>query len=275
MSQVKIYPISDLHFRSTIDAIDWAKEEVPKDADIIVMAGDIANGAKQGVKYLKQVLQTLPDKHIVLCLGNHDYWGEVSLYSTWYRWRELEKLYPNFHFVDRGYVDILGVRFIGGTLWTDMQLEDNFYVTQNVYHCQWPDYLNVGFDAHIVGFPAHEFVQQFKLYLSRIFELVSDAVEAGIPFYVLTHHLPDPESLDKRYNGSEFNAFYASKQILENLPVEKGIWQHGHTHAAKNYHKHGWNVICNPRGYLMERFSCDVSDKERLADKNLILTIGE
>lgn len=270
-----IYPCSDVHFRSPTDASDWARDEVPANADIVVIAGDIANGPKQGIKCMKRILQEHPDKIFIICLGNHDYWGGVTMASTWYQWNQLADRYPNFYFLNQVPIVVKGITFIGATLWTDMQLTDDFYAVQNVYHTSWPDYMNVEFAAHMVGFPAYEFVQQFKNHLSAIWEHASNALEQGKQVYVVTHHLPDPESLDKRYNGSDYNPFYASKGILDNFPVEGAIWQHGHTHARKDYEKNGWRVICNPRGYLMERYSCDTDDRDRLADQNLIIQLGD
>lgn len=270
----KIFPVSDVHFRSVQDALDWARESVPEGIDIVALAGDIANGSKQGVKYMRAVCEARPELTFVVCLGNHDHWGDVAMSATFHRWKNFQDSVLNFRLLNSEPLEVKGVRFIGSTLWTDMQLDDDFYTAQNVYHTRWPDYTEVGFCPSMVGFPAYEYVEQFKLQLSDIFDQVEQAVEEGVPFYVMTHHLPDPLSLDERYAGNEFNVFYASAGILENLPVEKGVWHHGHTHAAKDYSKCGWRVICNPRGYLTERFGCDET-RARLGSKDLIIELGE
>lgn len=275
----KIYPVSDLHFRSADDARDWIRFEVPEEADIIAIAGDIANGSKQGVRYVKALLKVLteirPKVVVVACLGNHDHWGDISMHAAYRQWEYVEHSYPNFRFLKVGRVcDVKGVRFIGTTLWTDMKLVDDFYGAMNIYHCSWPDYLNVGYEAHIVGFPAYDFVEQFHKQLGFIYKAVDAAKEDQVPFYVMTHHLPDPASLDERYNGSDYNPFYASKGILDTLAVESGIWHHGHTHAAKDYNKYNWRVICNPRGYLQERYSCE-DTRQRLANRNLVISLGD
>lgn len=269
----KIHPVSDVHFRNKQDAIDWANE-LPYGVDIVAIAGDIANGSKIGTSFMRDICEACPDLTFVVCLGNHDYWRDVSMVSAQHRWSALEKSLPNLRFLNGAPITVKGVRFIGDTLWTDMRLDGDFYVAQEIYHNKWPDYTEVGFCPTVVGFPAYEFVHQFNLTLSAIFKQVDQALKDDVPFYVMTHHLPDPLSLDERYAGSEFNPFYASADILDNLPVPSGIWHHGHTHAAKDYRKNGWRVICNPRGYLVERYGADET-RARLGNNSFYTEIGE
>lgn len=269
---MRIYPSSDLHFRSKLDVKDWALEEVPKDCDVVAIAGDIANGSKIGVKYIQEVCDLLPNKKIVLCLGNHDYWGDVCITSVYARWKDLARRVTNLVFLNGNSAKIGNVRFIGTTLWTDMGLTDNVSAVKNVYHVQWPDYANINVEAHIFGFPADEFINQFKVQLNWIYAHLEYAKERGEQVYVMTHHLPDPKSLDERYAGSDFNPFYASKNILE-FTACQGVWHHGHTHTFKDYIEKDWRVICNPRGYLFERCNSEMS--QRLADNKLIITLGD
>ena len=270
-----IYPVSDVHFRNHQDAKDWALEHVPAEADIVAIAGDIANGAKQGVKYMRTVCEALEDKQIVMILGNHDYWNDICMFSTRTQYRRLEEELTNFHFLNGTPKIILGVQFIGDTLWTDMGLLDDTYTATQVYNNEWPDCRNINYDFPDLGFAPHDYIEEFKYQLSELMKHVANAEVEGVPYYVMTHHLPDPESLDKRFAADNaMNPFYASKGILENMGGG-GVWHHGHTHARCDYFKHGWRVICNPRGYMIERFSTEEGIRNSLANEKLLITIGD
>ena len=73
---MKILFTADLHLlRGTIEGIlekvrGWISSLKP---DVIVIAGDIAN-ASQAFDALGNLRRSIPDKPIVICLGNHDFW---------------------------------------------------------------------------------------------------------------------------------------------------------------------------------------------------------
>lgn len=65
---------------------------------------------------------------------------------------------------------------------------------------------------------------------------------------VVTHHLPHPRSIHRKYKASSLNPSFASD--LSNLMGPSvSLWIHGHTHESFDYVVNSTRVVCNPRGY--------------------------
>lgn len=61
--------------------------------------------------------------HVVYVAGNHEFYH--GRYPDTYKWLQDElDAYPNIHFLDMDDVEIDGITFVGGTLWTDMNKGD-------------------------------------------------------------------------------------------------------------------------------------------------------
>ena len=69
---------------------------------------------------------------------------------------------------------------------------------------------------------------------------------------MVTHHLPAPMSVARRYANDPLNPAFASR--LEDL-IEKNhpeLWIHGHTHVPCDYELFKTRIVSNPRGYPRE-----------------------
>lgn len=98
-----------IHLRSDIHLVvnkGFEQPPFPKDADVYVIAGDIEDHT-----YPATVARENPDKHVVVVLGNHDYWYAKG--PDAYR----DPTLPNLHVLEKQSVTINGFRFIGCTLW--------------------------------------------------------------------------------------------------------------------------------------------------------------
>lgn len=105
---MKLHILSDLH-------LNVAAFEVPEtDADIVVLAGDIAR-PKEAIAWASAVA-----KPLLYVPGNHEYYGG-SIASTVEEMRQL-CCRSDIYVLDNDAVVIDGVRFLGTTLWTDFQL---------------------------------------------------------------------------------------------------------------------------------------------------------
>src|SRR5690242_17773369 len=105
---MKINILSDLHLNH---------EGLPhprNDADVVVLAGDIARPA-QAVEWAREF-----DRPVIYVPGNHEFYGD----SIDARRAELRALCGGTHIrlLDQGETIIEGVRFLGTTLWTDLEL---------------------------------------------------------------------------------------------------------------------------------------------------------
>jgi predicted phosphodiesterase len=252
---MKFQLASDLHLEHLSHVFPGERLIVPsKDADILVLAGDIARGA-EAVELFKN--WPVPVLYIA---GNHEFYGGV-FESVRADIRKAAKG-TNVTFLDDDAMDFEGVRFLGTTLWTDYRLELNRTQRQ----------LMEAADLGIVDsrqircatgmFRAEQALVQHELsraWLER---------ELAKPFdgktVVISHHGPHRLSVHPRYVGEAVNAAFVSN--LSDLLPKVDCWVHGHTHDSFDYSVLGCRVVANPTGY--PRNARWVSSAEDLAFEN-------
>lgn len=109
---MKIQLASDLHLE--LLQRDFPGERLITPAggvDVLVLAGDIANGT-QAIDLFKN--WPVP---VLYLAGNHEFYGESFEQARITLRKATEG--TNIHFLDNDVVDFGGVRFLGATLWTD------------------------------------------------------------------------------------------------------------------------------------------------------------
>ena len=110
---MKVQILSDLHLEHGGAVLEHHPE-----ADVIVLAGDLAPCTKGLVAKLSEFWASAP--HIIYVLGNHEFYGgEID--DARARLAD-ECAAVGIHLLDPGMVRIEGTRFIGATLWTDLEL---------------------------------------------------------------------------------------------------------------------------------------------------------
>lgn len=228
---------SDLH----LEFQDWNAPDT--EADVIVLAGDIHSGAR-GVEWARRQFPLTP---VVYVAGNHEFYG-----------RDLQETLSDLQKAGRRFgVDVLhgrgvvigGVRFLGATLWTDFALHgaDVQSIARAMSDAKYgmSDFSLIRHGAHGLFRPEHA----RRMHLEQVSWIhASLAAEFPGPTVLITHHLPHPRSIHRKYSGSGLNPAFASDlSALVGPPV--AFWIHGHTHESCDYIEGGTRVICNPRGY--------------------------
>ena len=240
--KTKIAIMSDLH--TDISRYDY---DYKLDADIIVVAGDSAEGGD--MLPLKEYVQQ--GKRVVYVAGNHEYYGH-EINRTRLELRVIAQRF-GIDFLDRNAVVINGVRFLGCTLWTDFKLytEVPVDVAKVVVGQCMNDYQGAirCDESEDLMFTTG---MSEKLHWEDRAWLISQLSIAYDPTVVVTHHGPTAQSIHPRYrygNDKYANAGYTSN--LETI-IDKynpKLWIHGHTHDLHDYEVYNTRVICNPRGY--------------------------
>lgn len=244
---MKIWLISDLH----LDHAPWTPPD-PPDADVLVVAGDVREGVIPSMEWLRYDLGW--DKPVVFVLGNHEFY-----HSSIERERSLARDYAaasGIHVLDDGEVVIDGVRFVGGTLWTDYML----YADGDE---RWQS--NAMYQAYL-GLSDHAAIQTRDL-ASEVFEPQDALAEhtrtrgyiertlrvphAG-PTVIVSHHAPSPQSIAARFAGDALSAAFASDLEPIMLRHRPTAWLHGHVHTSHDYAVGATRVVANPRGYDVE-----------------------
>lgn len=234
---MKLNILSDLHLSQ------GAMERPCNDADVVILAGDIARPA-EAVAWAAGFARP-----VLYVPGNHEFYGS-SLAGTA---AELGQLSAGtrVHVLDNSEVHLGGVRFLGTTLWTDFQLfgepekraaaladASRFMRDFKRIHT------NEASDALFTPSDSASLFQRHAAWLAG--KLAQP--HAG-PTVVITHHAPSPKSIHPRFAGSLLNACFVSdaEHLVDGNRV--CLWVHGHTHDSFDYALNGTRVVCNPRGY--------------------------
>lgn len=209
----------------------------PGDADLVVLAGDIANGAA-GIEWAREAF-SVP---VLYLAGNHEYYeGELGSVNAAMRAAAggaVELLDCTATVVD-------GVRFLGCTLWTDYSLaseSDRPAVIEDARRLN-PDYQKIRLGPR-------PFAPEDSIALcTRQRAWLAAALAEPFPgkTAVITHFAPHPRSIAPAFVNHRANPAFVLD--LEDAMGRAELWVHGHTHSFFDYHVRGTRVVCNPRGY--------------------------
>jgi predicted phosphodiesterase len=234
---MKLQILSDLH----LDVADLAITQT--DADLVVLAGDIARPAR-ACAWAKGL-----GKPVVYVAGNHEFYGN-ALEATIDELRA-ELAGTNVHFLEADEQIIEGVRFLGTTLWTDFLLfgdseRGDMAVAQAKVMMRDFSRIRVGSPTERC-FQPQDAAALFARNASWLRTKLAQPFDGAT--VVVTHHSPSPKSIHPRFSGSLINAcFVSDAQSLLSADRVK-LWIHGHTHDSFDYVVNGTRVLCNPRGY--------------------------
>jgi hypothetical protein len=228
---LRIRVCSDIH----LEREPFAPPE--SDADLVVLAGDIANGAA-GIEWAKLAFRA----PVLYLAGNHEYYeGEFESVQAAMR----SAAGGAVELLDCTQVIVGGVRFLGCTLWTDYSLapESERAAVIEASHKRNPDY-------QLIRYGLRAFAPEDAIALCTRHRAWLMA-ELARPFpgktVAITHFAPHPNSIALAYANHPANPAFVLN--LDDLMGRAVLWIHGHTHTFFDYQVRGTRVICNPRGY--------------------------
>jgi predicted phosphodiesterase len=236
---MKLHVVSDLH-------LSLAGMDLPDtDADVVVLAGDIARPDK-ACAWARPIR-----KPAIYVAGNHEFYNG-DLHGTLSELRR-ECAGTELHVLECDAWVFGGVRFLGATLWSDFRIvaDDGMRASAMAGAPKLVrDFQRISVDA-----------QRSRLFTPQdsqaLFDRSAGWLEAQLqlpfsgPTVVITHHAPSTRSIHPRFEGSLLNGCFVSD--LERLMGAERVqlWIHGHTHDSFDYTVRGTRVLCNPRGYVM------------------------
>ncbi|WP_345821823.1 metallophosphoesterase [Methylobacterium fujisawaense] len=246
---MRIWIFSDLH--RDLSRAPWTPGHIP-DADVAVVAGDVGQGLARTVLWLAEAIRPLMP--VVVVPGNHEYYSAAMDEERVLGRRAAER--HGVTLLDDDTVEVGGVAFSGGTLWTDYAIDGAggrrraMAVAQaglNDHRCI-AKTRNPGWQTFRPADAAalHAVTRGF---LERAL-LERDPPDARArPHVVVTHHAPARGSLDPSYAGSPLNPAFASDLGDLIAAGRPDLWVHGHVHACRDHRIGPTRILCNPLGY--------------------------
>ena len=238
---MKIQIISDLHQEFGVSELSF------ENADLVILAGDINLGTK-GIEWVKQ---NISDKPVIYVLGNHEYY-KGTYPNTLNKIVALAKD-SNIQVLENNFVEFEGIRFYGATLWTDFSLLGNPVEYGIICQSKMNDYKLIRRDP---SYSKLRTVDTYKIHqLSKNWLQKSLAESKGYKNVVITHHAPSIQSLPFLYKDDPVSSAYASN--LEDMigQYKPAYWIHGHIHTPVRYKIDQTEIICNPHGYISEKYN--------------------
>lgn len=254
---MKLHILSDLHLGQGV------LEPPANDADLVILAGDIARPA-EAVAWAGAL-----GKPALYVPGNHEFYGG-SIAGTV---KQLKALCAGtrVRVLDDEAAVIGGVRFLGSTLWTDFLLQGDAQAREAATSAAlryMRDYSRIHLDeAHQALFTPLDSASLFRRHEAWLAQNLAQRHDG--PTVVITHHAPSPRSVHARFAGSPLNPCFASdaEHLVDGRQAQ--LWIHGHMHDSFDYPLNGTRVVCNPRGYAKDGVNENAS-----FDPNLVIDIG-
>lgn len=241
--------MSDIH-------LEFASFSIPPMATdsetVLILAGDIGyflHFEETDVTKLHLKSWCEKFKHVILVCGNHDYYnGSIETINRMIReWIESESI-TNLHFLSRNSVIIEDVSFIGTTLWTDY--DNNNQHAKDIARVSMADYKYIWSGDTSFRITPDDLLKIHQHDKMFIFDEHKKAYSQGLKTVVITHHLPSYKSVHPFYTSSPLNCAFASNLDNEIEHSDIDVWVHGHTHYCFDYILGNTKIKCNPRGYV-------------------------
>lgn len=274
---MKLHLVSDLH-------LEFAPIDLPG-GDVLLLAGDIlvANQLQEyrtdrdAVRHQSDVaffFQEACSKYnkVFYIAGNHEHYNGIAQETHNVIRKYIQDNQFNVCFLDDSCVQLNDEYMLfGSTFWTDFNQND-FTACQSakmgMNDFRRIVYRDAAIERTLIPYDTTEFNQMARGSLEYALQN-----NPNKKFIVMSHHLPDMDSVNSRYGNDPLNYAYANtgmKSLIKNYPQIK-YWFHGHTHMSCDYMIDDCRVICNPRGYARAYRPEDCENKE--FDINLTVEI--
>jgi 3',5'-cyclic AMP phosphodiesterase CpdA len=237
---MRIRILSDLHLETR------PFDPPPAPADVVVLAGDIANGTA-GIAWAREQF----DVPVLYVPGNHEYYeGEFGAVQ---RDMAAASAQGNVTMLDCTEIRIAGTRFLGCALWTDFTLEPGAGREAVIEQSRKfnPDYRLIRFGER--AFSPEDGIALCVAHKAWLAQKLAEAFDGDT--VVITHFAPHRGSIAPAFAGHPSNPGFIVP--MDGLMGSARLWIHGHTHTAFDYDAGGTRIVCNPRGYPEESTGFD------------------
>ncbi len=232
-----MHVLSDLHLERRPLIPD------PVEADLIVLAGDIAGGTG-GVEWARGWGSGRP---VLYVAGNHEFYGHEipGLIDELRRAADGSAV----RVLENEEVILGGIRFLGCTLWSDFDFDGSERRAEAMRLCELVvnDYELIRFGPGERALAARD-TRMLHLSSRRWLKARLDHPHDG-PTVVVTHHAPlirtRPATAEMRALAGAF-----ASDVTDLMGADRvALWIYGHTHRFADLDVRGTRILSNPSGY--------------------------
>ena len=242
---MKIQFVSDLHLEFAENRAYLKNHSLEVTGDILLIAGDSAyldlpeSGRDTYSQYLFWDWASQNYKQVIVCLGNHDFYGyyDLATMSDGY----CKEIRPNVHAYYNKVVSMGDIDIIISTLWSFIESFDVYQTEKGV-----SDFYRIRFQGHRLS--ADNFNAEHARCLAFIKEAVANS--RAKTKIVLTHHVPTQLCTAEEFRGSTINGAFTVE--LGEYIADSGIdyWIYGHSHRNIDIQIGKTQIISDQLGYI-------------------------
>jgi predicted MPP superfamily phosphohydrolase len=218
---------------------------------ILILAGDIGWATEKNYwLFLKDCANRY--KHVICIPGNHEYYDEnYNVDQTneliAQKSKEINDETGNFHYLINNTVTLDGVKYIGTTLWSQL---DSSHKRDIVSGLNDFNYIKMKFCKNLTFEQYNEFHRRDLDWL--LGEIHKTILETNPNFVVITHHLPSDQLVHPKYKNPPYNTINSAFSTNLDHIIQGKLWIAGHTHIPMIKVINGTPIVVNPFGYANE-----------------------
>lgn len=245
---LRIQYVSDLHLEFPQNRQWLAKHPLEVTGDILLVAGDTAYldlPDSNNDTYSAYQFWDWASAHynqVVVCLGNHDFYGYYDLSSMSDGFSK--EIRHNVHAYYNEVVNLDGIDIIVSTLWSKIKPYDAYLTERNV-----SDFYRIMYNGHRLN--ADDFNQEHERCFAFIQEAVSKSEAKKV--VVVTHHVPTQLCTAAEFQSSPINGAFTVE--LGNFIADSRIdyWIYGHSHRNIKAQIGDTLILSNQLGYISSK----------------------
>ena len=222
---------TDLH----LEFLHWQTSE-HLDADVIVLGGDIDVGVR-GIEWAKKNFS----QPVIYVAGNHEFYSQPNIQQTCTDMLKAAEG-TNIHLLIDDNIVINGVNFVGSTLWSDFNLNQNQIGCMNYAATAINDYRLIKMQT---GNSTQLFTPADALTLHQdALRLIDDKLVEGMPNIVITHFGVHENCAHPQYHGGILSGAF-NTDLTEFITRNRSkitAWIYGHTHHNNDFEIEEWEV---------------------------------